>query len=218
VKNSDVVSDDGKQTDAPVRSQTYQENRSILGFRTQSGTTTLPGRVMYRSPVKSNTINMRELKQTPSFTVASHRTPFTWLTPTHLAFASTSAPDQSVTWQSRRARKGRYAPKATHVYHHETQKLALTARVWEKGTRMKPGFYLDISWWLAFTFTFGSAVWVVNGESRRWWVTRSVSCRQDSWSGFRFSDQHLTQPLSVIRRQRQRSSVPPYLKLGRTSE
>jgi hypothetical protein len=105
----------------------------------------------------------------PHYAVVSHRTPLKWLTPTHLELASYARQGPGATWQSRKARKGRYSQKDSHLYNlhpHEAdshRKLALTARIADEKSKFKPGWYVDISWWLAFTFTLGSAVWVVNG-------------------------------------------------------
>lgn len=114
---------------------------------------------------------MTDLEKTPSLRVSSHRTPFSWLTPTHLAFdPNTSTSPTGSTWQSRRARKGRYTAKDTHVtYAHPHQsdgakKVVMKARIAHPGVKLKPGLWFDISWWLAFTFTLGSAIWVVNGQ------------------------------------------------------
>ncbi|ORY23280.1 hypothetical protein BCR39DRAFT_566903 [Naematelia encephala] len=137
---------------------------------------------------------MSDLTRLPTLTVQSHRTPFSFFTPTHLSFAprshshsqspsstssssSTKDTSQNVTWQSRKARKGRYLPKTTHVHsaahaqgagaggEEKAQggKREVAARLKHPGSRLKPGFTVDISFWVAVSFTFGSMVWVVNG-------------------------------------------------------
>lgn len=112
------------------------------------------------------------LKPTDSLTVHSSRTLHSWFTPTHVNFAShshdTSAPP-TVAWQSRRARKGRYAPKASRIHHQigaagDEGVHEVVARTRHADTQMRWRLYPDISFWVAFTFTFGSAVWVINGE------------------------------------------------------
>lgn len=139
---------------------------------------------------------MADLEKIPSLRVDSHRTPNSWLTPTHISFiphtSTSTSPSSSssfsgrptqdgLIWQSRRQRKGRYAPKDAHLHYPphtsrpgdsaighpgtDHQHVLLSARLSHKRTRLKPGWYFDISWWLAFAFTLGSAIWVVNGMS-----------------------------------------------------
>ena len=115
--------------------------------------------------------------------VCSHRTVHPFFTPTHIAFSDLSAPPSHAPvaeWQSRRARKGRYAPKTATVHWgspsistrpedavEKEAKVAkeIVGRVKKSGGDLKPGLRMDISWWEAVSFTFGSAVWVINGES-----------------------------------------------------
>lgn len=116
--------------------------------------------------------------------VRSHRCLYPLFTPTHLTLGSVStsevgAPDTS--WQSRRSRKGRYSPVA-HIIANQTlsQRLPDNAHTDNDapgsnecivnlrvptGKKLKPHFISDVTTWLAVTFTIGSVLWVVNGES-----------------------------------------------------
>ncbi|OCF34900.1 hypothetical protein I317_05149 [Kwoniella heveanensis CBS 569] len=95
-------------------------------------------------------------------------------------------------WSSRRARKGRYSPKVSKVHYigpsssltqaggasdaekgdgsgkkkeAEVEKMERIAygRMKAEETKFKPHLKADVTFWLAVTFTLGSAVWVVNG-------------------------------------------------------
>ena len=102
--------------------------------------------------------------------VHSFRQPGTWFVPTHLYFAphsSVKSDHPTVSWQSRRARKGRYAAKLSEVQNGKHNSVSVSARTGSADTRLKLRLYPDISFWIAFVFTFGSAIWVVNGKSMR---------------------------------------------------
>lgn len=118
------------------------------------------------------------------FAVHSYRTPGAWFTPTHLYLASEGTSPPSASWQSRRARKGRYAPKNVWLHNYgragwdgqsraglegkikasEVEARQVAARFHHSKSHFEPHLRLDISFWIAFVFTLGSAVWVVNGE------------------------------------------------------
>ena len=102
----------------------------------------------------------------PSMFVNSHRTPNRFFTPTHLHFSDQTTQQPASEWQSRRARKGRYAPKSANVDWSGASREArlVEGRVRRVESELKPGLRADISFWVAVAFTFGSAVWVVNGE------------------------------------------------------
>jgi hypothetical protein len=86
----------------------------------------------------------------------------------------------NVTWRSRRSRKARYSP-VTHIIASENQHKCSAADQFNSGSadeaekivvalriqtesHLKPHLILDVTFWLAVTFTFGSALWVVNGQ------------------------------------------------------
>ncbi|KAL7420717.1 hypothetical protein Q5752_004668 [Cryptotrichosporon argae] len=92
--------------------------------------------------------------------IHSHRQLHPRLSPTHLVFGAGPGPHDE--WQSRRARKGRYAPRARRIQDGGKEETVFL-RVKEAEHHLKPHLTLDISWWVAVAFTFGSAVWVVNG-------------------------------------------------------
>lgn len=119
--------------------------------------------------------------------VKSHRCLHSWFTPTHLELGSANVsevkePIANVSWQSRRSRKARYAP-VPHVISarhtpgpggflpdghtsgalKEMEKPIVHLRV-QTQEHIKPHLVLDLTFWLAVTFTFGSAIWVINGE------------------------------------------------------
>jgi len=77
----------------------------------------------------------------------------------------TDAQGRTVEYQSRRARKGRYKPQPHHVYH-EGKTKPVFLRVPKPEIALTPHLIVDVSFWVAATFTFGSAVWVVYGELR----------------------------------------------------
>jgi hypothetical protein len=129
----------------------------------------------------------------PQVAVHTHRSIGGFFNPTHLEFSDLSKTPSSnpvVWWNSRQARKGRVAPKQVGVYwlhrhssvigagteagsgdragekgHAQLHSKVLEGRVRHRDSHTKPGWRSDISFWLAVTFTFGSALWVVNGES-----------------------------------------------------
>ncbi|WVF66527.1 hypothetical protein IAT40_001267 [Kwoniella sp. CBS 6097] len=141
----------------------------------------------------------------PTIVLQKHRSPHPFFTPTHLTFTDphSATPSHKVddngdatqkgevkqwSWSSRRARKGRYSPKASKVHYigpsssslmpgqlpdvekgkgtgKELEKMERVAygRLKAEETKFKPHLKADVSFWLAVTFTLGSAVWVVNG-------------------------------------------------------
>lgn len=97
-----------------------------------------------------------------------YRTPNPWFTPTHLYFAPHTLADpanHTVSWQSRRARKGRYTSKLSDVQNGDYGSIQMQARTSRVGSQLRPRLFSDVSFWIAFVFTFGSAIWVVNGEA-----------------------------------------------------
>lgn len=102
----------------------------------------------------------------------SHRKLNKWFTPTHLDLAFEDDPDRRTSWTSRRARKGRYQPKS-HLVRISSKSTGdpeaasaeheVMLRVKAIEADIKPNLVLDISFWVAVAFTFGSAIWVVNG-------------------------------------------------------
>lgn len=129
-------------------------------------------------------------KSHPSLTLHAHRSPHKWFTPTHLYFEGGAVPTggkgkgkakgKGATWQSRRARRARYAAKP-HSIHDAPDDAArgpsgpgigrevgrtVYLRMQSLEEELKPHLMVDISFWVAVAFTFGSAVWVVNGEPR----------------------------------------------------
>jgi hypothetical protein len=112
--------------------------------------------------------------------VQSHRCLHSWFTPTHLTLGSTSdtnLEEPHAVWRSRRSRKARYTPVPHTIADDrlskrsstngpvvsEMEKMVVALRV-QTQTSIKPHLILDVTFWLAVTFTFGSAIWVVNGE------------------------------------------------------
>ena len=135
-------------------------------------------------PVETEPSAGPSLVREPSIAISSHRTLHSWFTPTHLNLVNPSNPDRKGEWTSRRARKGRYAPKSHHgsvptfaeatkkhyrgdglggVEKAESEVRCLTLRL-NEGWGLKPHLIVDVSFWIAIAFTFGSMVWVVNGE------------------------------------------------------
>ncbi|RSH84033.1 hypothetical protein EHS25_005278 [Saitozyma podzolica] len=126
-------------------------------------------------------------KTHPSLTLHAHRSPHKWFTPTHLYFeggaVAAAAKGKGATWQSRRARRARYAAKPHSIHDApdearrsggrglggpgpgEGHKAGRTVylRVQSLEQELRPHLMVDISFWVAVAFTFGSAVWVVNG-------------------------------------------------------
>ena len=109
----------------------------------------------------------------PSLHVRDHRTPHRLLKPTHMTLVDPAAPDHETEWSSRRARKGRYAPKAKHLPHAQIQgaedkalerERTVYMRVKDTRSEFKPNLRADITFWLAVSFVFGSIAWVINGE------------------------------------------------------
>lgn len=126
-----------------------------------------------------------EVEASRHVVVRSHRCLHPFFTPTHLVLDPKSdgrSDERSAVWQSRRSRKARYAP-----IHHmvssqngsgsmsrshnadetatELEKIMVDFRV-QTRTMVKPHLILDVTFWLAVTFTLGSAIWVVNGRLR----------------------------------------------------
>jgi hypothetical protein len=130
------------------------------------------------SHIHAFTLDTMPLEHTNSVTIQSHRTPSSWFNPTHLGLRSSSSSSSAGEWQSRRHRKARYSPKPHHVHpasrptskgaeEAEKAEHALERTVYLRVQRvedeLKPHLILDVSFWIAFIFTFGSVVWVVNG-------------------------------------------------------
>ncbi|OXG28955.1 hypothetical protein C361_00609 [Cryptococcus neoformans Tu259-1] len=123
-----------------------------------------------------------------SYILRSHRSPHSFFTPTNLSFADSQTGAKAGDWSSRRARKGRYAPKQANIHYvrHgkpeeekgqvedgkskekketvERMEQMAVARIRKTGDiRLRPIFKMDVSFWVAVTFTLGSVVWVING-------------------------------------------------------
>ena len=117
--------------------------------------------------------------------VLSHRCLHSWFTPTHLTLGSThqsKLEERNAVWRSRRSRKARYST-VPHIIANEqiTERKPTSEKVSEDATALerrivnlrvqtqtngiKPHLVLDVTFWLAVTFTFGSAIWVINGKS-----------------------------------------------------
>ena len=87
-----------------------------------------------------------------------------------------AAHTESLEYDSRRARKGRYALRTRQIQHRpdapekastEPADVTLRLRADKARSELKPHLKLDITFWLAVTFLLGSSVWVVNGEITR---------------------------------------------------
>ncbi|WVW81228.1 hypothetical protein I302_103219 [Kwoniella bestiolae CBS 10118] len=115
---------------------------------------------------------MAPIKNHDTLVLHKHRSPHPFFTPTHLTFVDPHTGERKGSWSSRRARKGRYAPKS-HTIHYagpsekdkEVQRIenVTVGRVKREESKLKPHLKADISFWLAISFTLGSMVWVVNG-------------------------------------------------------
>lgn len=95
---------------------------------------------------------------------STHLTPvgkhqYKWFSPHHLHFADAAGND--VEWQARRQRKRRYAT-AQYSFEHEGKSYTPYLRL--PSVELKPNLRGDVSFWIAALFTFGSIVWVINGE------------------------------------------------------
>ena len=73
----------------------------------------------------------------------------------------------------------------------------IVGRVKREESKLKPGLRMDISWWEAVAFTFGSAVWVVNGELDLLVCFSEVLTPQGSPYGSLSFDHHWIPRLSV---------------------
>jgi hypothetical protein len=82
--------------------------------------------------------------------------------PTHLHLVDSDG--REVEWQSRRARKRRYAAKSHHIGQNGHVVEGIALRVQSLGDQLKPHLMYDVSFWIAVWFTLGSTVWVINGE------------------------------------------------------
>lgn len=80
--------------------------------------------------------------------------------PNHLHLVDSDG--NTVEWQSRRARKGRYSSKRHHLATGDSSS-AVSIRLRSLEDELKPHLTLDVSFWVAVFFTLGSVVWVVNG-------------------------------------------------------
>jgi len=128
--------------------------------------------------------------------VLSHRCLHSSFTPTHLTLGSTSDSKElrHAVWQSRWSRKARYSP-VPHIIANDPspeelltnqqvrapRSIAVTLRIQTQKT-IRPHLILDVTFWLAVTFTFGSAIWVINGESALAKSSRT-KWMQGFWSG-----------------------------------
>lgn len=81
----------------------------------------------------------------------------------------------TIHYDSRSARKGRYASRGHHLHGKPGTKpnesgglpstgLSLQGRLRTVESELKPQLRADISFWVAVIFTLGSVVWVINGE------------------------------------------------------
>ena len=160
--------------------------------------------------------------------VRSHRALHPAITPTRLTLDSSIDDEQVSTgvWRSRRSRKRRYSP-VTHLIANEHSinlpsaeeqgnrgallgKKSLVALRIQTERKIKPHLILDVTFWLAVTFTFGSAIWVVNGES----IVRersSTNFIQAFWSGSRSCSPNSTRRLLQTQRQPPAFSEDPCL-------
>ncbi|KAH9918086.1 uncharacterized protein B0H18DRAFT_823524, partial [Fomitopsis serialis] len=81
-------------------------------------------------------------------------------------------------WSSRNSRKNRIAPRQVHVVHHASatpestetgmgkdlsEAIVVEQRLHHPQTRLKAHLSWDVSFWVAFVFTLGSILWVING-------------------------------------------------------
>lgn len=127
--------------------------------------------------------DVKDSQNTRHAVIRSHRCLHAIFTPTHITLGLThdSANDKANgEWQSRRSRKARYAAvphilasadqshrsKGSHSANEapsDMENMLVNLRV-QTLTTMKPHLILDVTFWLAVTFTLGSAIWVVNGE------------------------------------------------------
>lgn len=123
-----------------------------------------------------------------SYILHSHRSPHPFFTPTNLSFTDSQTGAKAGSWSSRRARKGRYAPKQANIHYvrHEKpeeekgqveddkskekkvtveqmEQMAVARIRRTEDIRLRPHFKADVSFWVAVSFTLGSAVWVING-------------------------------------------------------
>ncbi|KAK8844803.1 hypothetical protein IAR55_006653 [Kwoniella newhampshirensis] len=74
-----------------------------------------------------------DLHSRPSVILSSHRTPHPFFTPTHLSFNDAHTGTKAGSWSSRRARKGRYAPKSHHVHYLGSRTASTSSSVAEDG-------------------------------------------------------------------------------------
>ncbi|WWC57546.1 uncharacterized protein I303_100078 [Kwoniella dejecticola CBS 10117] len=124
---------------------------------------------------------MAPVKRHETLVLHNHRTPHPFFTPTHVSFVDPHTGGRKASWNSRRARKGRYSPKTHTIHYTKTPSRADTdiekaskdreervesiaiSRIKKEESQLKPNLRLDITFWLAVAFTLGSTVWVVNG-------------------------------------------------------
>lgn len=151
-------------------------------------------RCTYQTPTKPVILmsytERHQIQPHSSYILRSHRSPHSFFTPTNLSFADSQTGAKAGDWSSRRARKGRYAPKQANIHYvrHgkpeeekgqvedgkskekketvERMEQMAVARIRKTGDiRLGPIFKMDVSFWVAVTFTLGSVVWVINGMS-----------------------------------------------------
>ncbi|WVQ87588.1 hypothetical protein IAS59_001314 [Cryptococcus gattii] len=128
-----------------------------------------------------------QTRSQPSYILHSHRSPHPFFTPTNLSFIDPQTGAEAGSWSSRRARKGRYAPKQANIHYvrHGTpeeekgqvedekgkEKKATVERMEHmavarmrkvEDARLRPHLEMDVSFWVAVSFTLGSAIWVIN--------------------------------------------------------
>lgn len=129
----------------------------------------------------------------PSVHVHSFSSPHRFFRPTHVSFhphdhdgscedhearkTGGVARRTTIRYDSRSARKGRYAARPHHLHGKPGLKsnergglppsggaLTLEGRLHTVESEFKPHLDADISFWVAVIFTLGSVVWVINGE------------------------------------------------------
>lgn len=91
-----------------------------------------------------------------------HHGPHKFFKPTHLHFIDDDG--NKVEWQSRKARKGRYPPREHLLLHPNGETESVRMRMAKMEESLKPHLKSDVSFWVAFSFLLGSAIWVINGE------------------------------------------------------
>ncbi|WWC67354.1 uncharacterized protein I206_101262 [Kwoniella pini CBS 10737] len=117
---------------------------------------------------------MTTVKRNETLILKKHRTPHSFFTPTHLSFIDPHTGNSNASWNSRRARKGRYSTKVHNIHYTKSSLNDLEneepsiqsntfSRIKKEESKLQFNLKLDITFWLAIAFTLGSMVWVVNG-------------------------------------------------------